>query len=76
MQKSHFFVSRKQIFFRPPAKIGAAMNKLIKWSAGGESKNPPRPMSLIPLGLEPVLTPFNGSLTDFVTHKIPMFNGL
>jgi hypothetical protein len=35
MQKSHFFVSGKQNFFRPSAIIGVAMNNFVKWLGCG-----------------------------------------
>jgi hypothetical protein len=41
MQKSHFFVSRKQNVFHPSVILGAAMNKFGKWTGCRESRASP-----------------------------------
>jgi hypothetical protein len=52
MQKSHFFVSRKQNLFRPSAIIGNAMNNFVKWLGCGGRISPRSPMGLIRAGLD------------------------
>jgi hypothetical protein len=54
MQKSHFFVSRKQNFFHPSAIIGPVMNEFVKWLGCSGRISLMSPMDLIPADLEPV----------------------
>jgi hypothetical protein len=75
MQKSHFFVSRKQIFSRPSAIIGVAMNNFVKWLVCGGRISPTSPMGLIRAGLEPIVTHLSAffmATTAYATE----FNGL
>jgi hypothetical protein len=65
MQKSYFFVSRKQNLFRPSVIIGVAMNKLVKWfeMQGKNVSLPPTPYLSYWSGSLTGIRPIAGSVT-------------